>query len=170
MRIESFAPVETKDSQLLIVGTMPSTESLRKGEYYGHPTNHFWDIIYRILKTDWDFFKPVQESESYDNKLKLLHENKIALWDTLKYCNRKGNLDKDIRNEIKNDFNSFFLEHTEIKKVLFNGKKAYKFFTESFSYIMEENKIKTHTMNSTSSTNPNNTFEILNEWKNEIRI
>lgn len=168
MRIESFAPIEEKNSRILIIGTMPSTESLKKGEYYAHPKNHFWDIIFRTLKDDLDFFEPIQGTVLYSDKIELLKENRIALWDTLKFCDRKGNLDKDIRNEIKNDFDLFFSEHSEIQKVLFNGKNAHKYFFESFGHLVKDKNIEIYLMNSTSSSNTNNVFMVLNDWKNKL--
>jgi len=167
MRVESFNSIENRDSQILIVGTMPGIESLKKGEYYAHPKNHFWDIIFRVFKDDFDFFQPVQETISYPEKIELLKKNRIALWDVLKFCARKGNLDKDIRNEIKNDFDLFFLEHVEIRKVIFNGKNAHKYFNESYGHILTD-RIESSVLNSTSSSNTNNVFNVLNEWKNNL--
>lgn len=148
---------------------MPGNESLRTGEYYAHSSNHFWDIIFRVLIDEYYQFNLVQKTEMYRDKVSLLLKNKIALWDILKNCDRKGNLDKYIRNEIKNDFDAFFSNHEKINKIIFNGKKAHKYFTESFSHIIEDRNLRVAILNSTSSTNPNNVFGILNEWKNELK-
>ena len=169
MKIRSFKPISNKDSKVLIIGTMPGYESLRKQEYYAHPSNHFWDILFRVLKDDYDFLRLTQENESYNEKQKLLLSNRIALWDTLKYCDRKGNLDKDIRDEISNDFEGFLKDHNGISTVLFNGKKAYDYFYESSKHLIEKNNLKLDILNSTSSTNPNNVFGILVEWNYSIK-
>lgn len=169
MYIQSFQPISDKNSKILIVGTMPGNESLRKGEYYAHQSNHFWDIMFRILIDNYSCFELVQETETYEKKVELLLNNGIALWDTLKYCDRKGNLDKEIRNEIINDFDSFFEVHKGILKVFFNGKKAHKYFIDSFKHLVDNRKIELVILNSTSSNNPNNVFGILNEWRKEIK-
>ncbi len=169
MRVQSFSPIASSDSKILILGTMPGNESLNTGQYYAHSSNHFWDIMFRVLNDSYDFFRLAQENESYENKIDLLRENRIALWDTLKFCDRKGNLDRDILNEIKNDFDSFFNNHMEIENILFNGQKAHKYFIESFSHIVNQRNIKLNVLNSTSSSNSKNIFGILNEWKNEIK-
>lgn len=169
MRIQSFSPVVDDKSRILIVGTMPGSQSLLTGQYYAQTKNHFWDIMFRILVDNYDCFCLVQETEPYGRKIDLLLSNGIALWDTLKFCDRKGNLDKHIRNEIKNDFDSFFEKNINVHTILFNGQKAYKYFNESFSHILIEKKIEMKILNSTSSTNPNNVFGILKEWKDEIK-
>lgn len=169
MRIQSFPPIVDEKSRILIVGTMPGNQSLQTGQYYAQAKNHFWDIMFRILVENYDCFKLAQETELYSRKIDLLLENQIALWDALKFCDRKGNLDKSIRNEIKNDFDSFFVRNSNIHTIIFNGQKACKYFKESFGHILTEKNIKTKILNSTSSTNANNVFGILKEWKEEIK-
>ena len=46
--IECFPPIIDEDSQILIIGTMPSVKSLDKKEYYAHPRNAFWKIISKL--------------------------------------------------------------------------------------------------------------------------
>ena len=55
-RIVGLPPVITKDSKVLILGSMPSVLSLESQEYYGNPRNHFWKIIF--TETD-SFRKPI---------------------------------------------------------------------------------------------------------------
>ena len=62
----------------------------------------------------------------YAQRKALLLHNKIALWDVLNTCQRKGSLDSSINNEtiVVNDFNKFFTEHLLIRAVFFNGARA----------------------------------------------
>ena len=70
---------------------MPGEESLRKQEYYGHPRNQFWRIIYAL------FDVPLEDN--YEKKLMFLKSKGIALWDVIESCWREGSLDSNIRNE-----------------------------------------------------------------------
>jgi len=40
-----FPPIIDETSRVLVLGTLPSEESLRRQEYYGHPRNQFWRIL-----------------------------------------------------------------------------------------------------------------------------
>jgi double-stranded uracil-DNA glycosylase len=44
-RVESFPPIVSKRSKLLILGSMPGELSLKAGQYYAHPRNAFWRIM-----------------------------------------------------------------------------------------------------------------------------
>jgi double-stranded uracil-DNA glycosylase len=113
-----FPPIARKDAKVLILGSMPGEESLRKNEYYGNPRNSFWRIMAALLN-----FNPVL---NYDEKIEILKKNRIALWDVMKTCERPGSLDTNIECStiIENDFTDFFCRFPNIKNVYFNGTKA----------------------------------------------
>jgi len=142
---------------------MPGIASLDKQEYYGHPDNTFWDIVIRIL--DPTHKEDTVENFSYNDKAALLLKNKIALWDVLRYCDRKGSLDNAIKNEIKNDFEDFFNQHPNIKTIIFNGQKAKKYFDNCFKQLANTYDLTLKTLPSTSPSHTFNTFKKLKEWR-----
>ena len=74
---------------MLILGTMPGPEALRRRQYYGFPGNHFWLVIQRLFGAD---DRPL----SYPEKIRLLKANRIALWDVIASCRRVGASDSAI--------------------------------------------------------------------------
>lgn len=164
MKIFCLKPIIDNGCELLILGTMPSVESLGHGKYYANPKNHFWDFVFRTLNPKWDFLKTVDDSITFNERYNLLLDNKIALWDVLESCEREGSSDKKIQNQKINDFVSFFNQHRNIETVIFNGGNAEKYFIKQYNKCSFEN-INFHKVNSSSTLNPNNTFKILNEWK-----
>ena len=89
--INSFPAFVNSSTEILILGTIPGIASLTKQEYYAHPRNHFWKIIYTLLSNST--ISPI-----FEEKIELLQTNKIGIWDVLENCERKGSLDIHIKN------------------------------------------------------------------------
>lgn len=126
--LASFPPIVNAKTEILILGTMPGSQSLAKQQYYGHPQNQFWKIIYTLYAT-----LPV--SDSFEEKVKLLQLHKIGLWDVLAFCERKGSLDMHIKNHKENDIEGLLKQFPKIKKILFNGKPSYHYFQRKFKPV-----------------------------------
>lgn len=158
MKIHSFEPVVDESSKILILGTMPGIKSLQENQYYGNKNNAFWKIMYNIFDGEL--------SSDYNEKLGFLLRNKIALWDTLKYCERESSLDSDIRMEFPNDISRFLLKYNNIRSVIFNGQAALKFYKKYNELFQNISYFK---MPSTSPANARINFvKKLELWK-EIR-
>lgn len=100
---------------------MPGIKSLAAQQYYAHPQNAFWKILGDI------FDMPVA---TYEQRVKVITKNNLALWDVLEYCERKGSLDANIDAGScrVNDFAAFFKRHPKITRVFFNGATGEKEF------------------------------------------
>ena len=119
-RIYSYPPVIGPDSRVLILGTMPSVESLRQGFYYAHPRNAFWPILA-------DCFG-INRPESIWQKKALILTHRLALWDCAHSCLRKGSLDADMRSVELNDVPGLLKAHPLIRCVLVNGGEAERLY------------------------------------------
>ena len=124
-----FKPIVFKNTQTLILGSFPSIQSFEKNFYYAHPRNQFWKILENITTY------PVINR---DQKLWLLKESKLGLWDMIKVCNRENSLDSSLENEEVNDLETFLEEHPGITKLAFTGKKAETLFKTHFSHLTIE--------------------------------
>lgn len=99
----------------------------------------------------------------YETKLKILLNNNIALWDTIKSCKREGSLDSDIQNEKPNDIRKLLKTYQNIETICLNGNKSYSAFKKYFPDLLE--KYNCFKMPSTSPANARYSLDILiKEW------
>lgn len=117
-RISSFPPVISKDSNILILGSVPGIKSLEMQEYYAHPQNKFWRILFELFNEDY--------TTDYAEKIDLLKKNKIAVWDVIDSCERKGSLDTKIKNENHHNILQLLNDFPSIKVIFCNGQKSFK--------------------------------------------
>ncbi|MFR9166072.1 MAG: DNA-deoxyinosine glycosylase [Dysgonomonas sp.] len=138
----SFPPIVDSNSKILLLGTMPGEESLRRQEYYAHKSNHFWQIMFSLFNEEY--------STEYQLKKAFLYKHHIALWDVLAHCEREGSLDSAIKNEQINDFNALYAKYPQVKSVFFTSKVAERLY---FKYIMKDADKEYYTLPSPSSAN-----------------
>ncbi|MBW6409560.1 DNA-deoxyinosine glycosylase [Clostridium weizhouense] len=153
--IKSFPYLIDKNSKILILGSMPGVESLNRQQYYAHPRNVFWRILYTLFNEDYN--------EDYEYKKSFLKRHNIGLWDVLHTCERKGSLDSDIKFEEINDFNALFKEFPNIEHVFFNGSKAYDSFKKKVGFCFEG--VSFHKLCSTSPAHAISFEKKLEQWK-----
>lgn len=79
-----------------------------------------------------------KETETYEEKWLLLLEQDIALWDVLANFRREGSLDSAYKEVVPNDLKPFLEGHQEIRKVLFNGKKAESLYKRLIGYYPKD--------------------------------
>lgn len=151
-RVHSFEPIEDRNSEVLILGSMPGRVSLTAGEYYAHPRNVFWRIISELLQFD--------ATSAYERRVQALKSARIALWDVLRSCTREGSLDAMIENDTltANDFRTFFRTHKGIKYVFFNGAKAEACYRRHVLCEIDYGSIRYSRLPSTSPANASVSF------------
>jgi len=108
---------------VLIVGSMPGVRSLEEQQYYAHPRNAFWPILFDVFG--------MEPTQDYERKKALIRENGLALWDAAACCERRGSLDSDMREIVYSDFDSLYAECPDIHTVLCNGGTAHALFLKS---------------------------------------
>lgn len=129
VRIESFEPVVDASCRILILGTMPGIESLRRQEYYGHPQNAFWRIMGDVLGFD--------AKMDYSKRLQHVLERQVALWDVIASCERETSADSKIKNAAPNAIGDLIATYSNIGHIYFNGRKAEQFFMKHIAPTIE---------------------------------
>ena len=117
MRKSGLPPVVDENTEILILGTLPSDMSLAAEQYYANPGNDFWKLIGAVLNQTFTGL-------SYEDKLELLKANRIGLWDAFQSCVRPGSMDSDITGHDLNDFETLKNIAPNIRLICINGRKA----------------------------------------------
>jgi hypoxanthine-DNA glycosylase len=111
-------------SRALVLGTLPGEESLRRRQYYAHPRNLFWPIIFALF----DATPPAD----YQERLALVTAHRVALWDVCELGERERSADATIRWERPNAIDRLLDEHPLIRTVAFNGTTARRLHDRHF--------------------------------------
>ena len=152
--VHSFEPVYDKDSEILILGTLPSVKSRENNFYYGHKQNRFWKVLATLLK------EPVPET--IEEKKAVLLAHRIALWDVIQSCDIKGSSDSSIKNVQPTDI-GMILEKTNVTQIYANGNKAGQLYKR---YQFPVTGIEATVLPSTSPANAAWSFDRLCEaWR-----
>ncbi|NQU66585.1 MAG: DNA-deoxyinosine glycosylase [Candidatus Marinimicrobia bacterium] len=157
---KSFPPILGPKPRVLILGTMPGKESLKRQQYYANPRNLFWRLIYNL--------HDAHHEDSYSDRVSFLINKNISVWDVCHKGIRETSLDSDIKDEISNDLESFLKTNSTIKIIAFNGQKAEKLYNKYYSRL---DGIAYFTLLSTSPANASYSFdEKFADWSKIIKL
>jgi hypoxanthine-DNA glycosylase len=120
----SFPPIIDAGPRVLVLGTLPGEESLRRVEYYAHPRNLFWPIICGL-------FGETPPAE-YAARLGFVTSRRIALWDVCAAAERRASLDSEIIRELPNAIHDLLDANPGIATVAFNGGTARRLYDRHF--------------------------------------
>ncbi|SFG27930.1 DNA-deoxyinosine glycosylase [Sporolactobacillus nakayamae] len=157
--VYSMPYIVGEDARVLILGSMPGRESLAKQQYYANPRNQFWMIMYALFDKGYD-------QPSYEEKVGFIKRHRIALWDSIHYCVRKGSLDSAIKDEEPNDVAGLLNHNPEIKAIVFNGSKSFAVFKKFFKSVIPTtiDLLKMPSTSPTPSRYPKTLDEKINDW------
>ena len=114
-------PFINKNSEILILGSIPSVKSRQLGFYYSHPQNKFWKVLSKVYS--------VEEPKTIEDKKRFLNTHKIALYDVIEECEINGSSDNSIKNIKVNDIKKL-IKNTNITKIFTTGKKANQLYNK----------------------------------------
>ncbi len=113
----SFPPVIDESCRVLVLGSMPGEASLAAAQYYAHPRNAFWPILYRL-------FEGGAPDADYDARLAFALKHRVAIWDMAETCVREGSLDSDIKSPAPNALLRLLEQYPSVRALCFNGRTA----------------------------------------------
>lgn len=117
MRWHGLPPVVSGHTVVLVLGSFPGAASLRAGQYYAHPQNHFW----KILQAIWPRH-PLPDA--YALRCDWLLARGLGMWDVYASCERVGSLDSAIRHAVVNDFAGLRLRCPRLAALAHNGGES----------------------------------------------
>ena len=121
----SFPPIADARARALVLGTLPGEESLRRREYYAHPRNLFWPIVFALFGAT--------PAADYRERLAFVMAQRIALWDVCELGEREASADSTIRRERPNAINRLLDAHPLIRAIAFNGTGARRLYDRHFA-------------------------------------
>lgn len=91
--------------------------------------------------------------DDYPNRIEMIREAGIAVWDVCHTCVRPGSLDSNICDEIPNEIVQLLADHPLIDHIAFNGQPAFKLFKKHIGLEVFDRGLSYSVMPSTSPAN-----------------
>ena len=156
---ESIPPYIDKDSEILILGSLPSIASRMYGFFYAHPQNRFFKVIAGVFNEE--------EPLTIEERKAFLTKHRIALYDVIYECDIYGSSDASIKNAIPIDLKKLLKQYPNIKRIYTTGQKAKSLYDK---YLLNASGIEATGLPSTSAANANMKLsELLERYKTIIQ-
>jgi hypoxanthine-DNA glycosylase len=118
--LQGLAPVVTPATRLLVLGSFPGVASLQAQQYYAHPRNHFWPVLSALWGVEL-------RALPYPQRLAVLRERGLGLWDVYASCRREGSLDSAIEQAVPNDLAGLARATPALRAIAHNGGESARF-------------------------------------------
>lgn len=139
--IHTIPPLYDENSEVLILGSLPSLKSREAQFFYGHPQNRFWKVLSAVL------CEPLPSTSAEKRAMCLAHH--IALWDTIYSCDIIGASDSSIKNVVPNDIERV-VANSKIHRIYATGAKSAELYRK---LVEPKTKIPITQLPSTSPAN-----------------
>jgi len=114
---QGLPPVLAARTRLVVLGSFPGVASLQAQQYYAHPRNQLWPILGSI----WDLDLVAMP---YAQRLQVLLDRGLGLWDVYARCRRPGSLDQAIEEAEPNDLGQLLQWAPGLQAVAHNGGES----------------------------------------------
>ena len=165
--IHPFPPLYDNNSKILILGSLPSVKSIDQMFFYGHPGNRFWKVITAVINNSGMNDKNIEVPVTIEEKKMMLHNNHIALWDTIYSCDIIGSSDSSIKNVVPTDLGQI-ISNSRIERVYCNGAASGNYYKK---YQQKVLGIEAVVLPSTSPANAAYSLDrLIGIWSGTINI
>lgn len=167
MKVSSFPPQVGAGCRVLVLGTVPSLRSLELRQSYGHAHNLFWPFMGALYGAGPEL--------PYAQRIALLYQAGVGIWDVLKDCERPGSLDSSILpgSEVANDIPALLDTYPTIQAIALNGAKAQQVFARRIAANIRPGRLQGIEILALPSTSPANASiprEVkLERWRSLLR-
>jgi hypoxanthine-DNA glycosylase len=142
-----LAPVIGRNTRLVVLGSFPGAVSLQQAQYYAYAYNHFWPLVGTLLGVDL-------KALPYRERLAVLRQRGLGLWDVYASCLRVGSLDSAIEQAQLNDLVSLRRRAPGLRAIAHNGGESARAMR-----ITATLGVPVHRLPSTSPANASWSFE-----------
>lgn len=115
--LTGLAPVLGPQTRLIVLGSFPSVASLAAQQYYAHPRNQFWPLLGAL----WSLDLPALP---YAERLAVVRERGLGIWDVYARCRREGSLDSAIEAAEYNDLTGLRERAPLLRALAHNGGES----------------------------------------------
>lgn len=145
--LSGLAPIIAPATRLVVLGSFPSEASLAAQQYYAHPRNHFWPILGALWGVEL-------RQLPYAERVALVRERGLGIWDVYASCRREGSLDSAIEDAEPNDLAGLLRHAPRLAAVAHNGGESARAMrvTRALGVVV-------HRLPSTSPANASWSFE-----------
>jgi hypoxanthine-DNA glycosylase len=146
-KLTGLAPVLAPHTRLIVLGSFPSVASLAAQQYYAHPRNHFWPLLGALWGIDL-------RALPYTERLAVVRERGLGIWDVYARCRREGSLDSAIEAAELNDLAGLRERAPALQALAHNGGESARTMR-----ITRSLGLPVHRLPSTSPANASWSFE-----------
>lgn len=146
-KLSGLAPVLAPHTRLIVLGSFPSVASLAAQQYYAHPRNHFWPLLGALWGIDL-------RALPYTERLAVVCERGLGIWDVYARCRREGSLDSAIEAAELNDLAGLRERAPALQALAHNGGESARTMR-----ITRSLGLPVHRLPSTSPANASWSFE-----------
>lgn len=148
---QGLLPIIGSAPVVLVLGSFPSARARAAEAYYANPQNHFWPIIEELFG--------IPRMLPYTERVCLLADQQIALWDMVESCYLEGSRDSTIKEPALNDIRGLLRAHPTIRLVAANGRTAERFLKRLLGTVGSPPGVTVISLPSTSPANAREPFQ-----------